>query len=77
MNLRWLKITLRVIAAILLVVAAVKLAFGGVSFRTQEQATATGVTIDHVVEFGHSSVIIPVVALLLFAFSFVVPSKSV
>ncbi len=77
MNLRWLKITLRVIAAILLVVAAVKFAFGGVAFRTQEQATATGVTIDHVVEFRHSSLIIPLVALLLFAFSFVVPSKSV
>jgi hypothetical protein len=77
MNLRWLKITLRVIAAILLVVAVVRFAFGGVSFRTQEQATVNGVTIDHVIEFGHSSIIIPLVALLLFAFSFVLPSKSV
>ena len=64
MNLRWLKITLRVAAAILFVVAAVKLASGGLSLHTQEQATSSGVVIDHVVEFGHSGVIMTVVAFL-------------
>jgi hypothetical protein len=77
MNLRWLKIALRAVAAILLIVAAVKFAFGGVSLHTQEQTTASGGTIDHVVEFGSSSIIMAVVAFFLFALSFVVPTKSV
>jgi len=68
---------LRAVAAILLVVAAVRFAFGGVSLHTQEQTTASGVTIDHVVEFGSSSIIMPLVAFLLFVLSFVVPTKSV
>jgi hypothetical protein len=77
MNLRWLKIALRAAAAILLVVAAARFAFGGVLLHTQEQTTASGVTIDHVIEFGSSSIIMPVVAFLLFVLSFVVPTKSV
>jgi hypothetical protein len=77
MNLPWLKMILRVAAAISLAVAAIKFAFGGVSLHTQEQATSTRFTIDRVVEFGSSSIIMPVVAFLLFTLSFVVPTKDV
>jgi hypothetical protein len=77
MNLRWLKIVLRVAAAILLAVAAIKFAFGGVSLHTQEAATSGGFSIDHVIEFGSSTIIMPVVAFLLLALSFLVPTKGV
>ena len=77
MNLRWFKIVLRVAAAIVLAVAAIKFAVGGVSLHTQEQATSGGFSIDHVVELGSSTIIMPVVAFLLLALSFLVSTKGV
>ena len=76
MNLRWLKLALRIIATILLAVAAVRFA-RTVSFHTEAEATASGVTIDHVLGFGHVAIILPAIALLLFALSFAVRSKRV
>jgi hypothetical protein len=76
MSLRWLKFTLRIIAIILVVVAAVRFAHT-VSFHSEEQPTSRGVTIDHVFAVGQVAIIIPLIALLLFALSFVVPSKRV
>jgi putative copper export protein len=76
MNLRWLKVTLRIVAVILLSVAAVRFA-RSISFQTETEPTAGGVTIDHVLEFGHVAIVVPLIALLLFVLSFVVPSKRV
>jgi sulfite exporter TauE/SafE len=77
MNLRWLKTVLRVAAAILLLVAAITLAFGGVSLHTQEAPTLGDVSIDHVIEFGRSTIIMPAVGFLLLGLSFLVPTKVV
>ncbi len=76
MNSRWLKLALRIIAVILLAVAAVRFV-RSVSFHTETEATASGATIDHVFGFGHVAIILPAIALLLFALSFAVRSKRV
>ncbi len=74
MNRRWFKLTLRIIAAVLLVIAAIRFV-RTVSFHTEEQTTPNGVTIDHVLGFAHVAIILPLIALLLLALSFIAPNK--
>jgi hypothetical protein len=77
MNLRWLRITLRVAAAALLVVAVFTLVFGGFSLHTQEQATPNGFSVDHVVGIGHIPLLLLFVSVVLLVLSFVIPPRRV
>jgi hypothetical protein len=77
MNLRWLKITLRVAAAFLLVAAAVIFALGGVSFRSEEQTSSDTYVIRHTVILKHSSIIMAGGSALLFGSSFLIARKRI
>jgi len=76
MNLRWPKLALRIVAVILLAVALVRFA-RSVSFHTETETRASGVTIDHVLGFGHIALVLPLIALVLLVLSFAMPSKNV
>jgi hypothetical protein len=79
MNSRWLKITLRFTAAILLMFAAVRFAIDCLSsFHTETHASPNGgISIDHTLAINHVTIIMAIVGVLLFAFTFVVPRKRV
>ena len=77
MDLRWLRITLRVGAAALLVAAIGSVIRGDLSFQTQEQATPNGYSIDHVVGLGHTSLILLFASAVFFVVSFIIPPKRV
>jgi hypothetical protein len=79
MNSSWLKITLRVIAGILLISAAVRFAIECFSsFHTETHPSAGGdVTIAHTLAINHVTIVIALAGVLLFAFSFVASRKRV
>ena len=77
MDLRWLRITLRVAAATLLVAAIGSVIRGDLSFQTQEQATPNGYSIDHVVRLGHTSLILLFASAVFFVVSFMIRPKRV
>ena len=77
MNLQWLKITLRIAAAFLLVVAAVIFARGGVSFRSEKQTSSDTYVIRHVFILKHNSIIIAAGGAILLASSFLIGRKRV
>jgi hypothetical protein len=74
-NLRWLKISLRFMAGLLLVVAAFIFFHGGLSFRSETQASENTYVIRHTVILGRSAIFPAAVGVLLFASSLFVPSK--
>ena len=74
MNSRWLSIGLRIVAAILIAIGAVRFLFS-LSFHTEEQTTATGASIDHVVGFGPIPLVLPLMGLALLALSFMISRK--
>jgi hypothetical protein len=79
MNSRWLKLTLRGIAVIFLVFAAVRLATDSLSsFHTETHAT-TGdwFIIDHTFSVNHFTIISGLGGILLFALSFLASRKHV
>jgi hypothetical protein len=77
MDLRWLRLMLRVAAAALLVAALGSVVHGDLSFQTQEQATPNGYSIDHVVGLGHTSLILFFASAVFFVVSFMIPSKRI
>jgi hypothetical protein len=77
MNLRWLKITLRCIAAVLVVGAAVIFFSGGLSFRSETQTSSETYEIRHTFIFSQTAIFPAVVGMLLFASSLIVPTKRV
>jgi hypothetical protein len=77
MDLRWLKITLRVAAAVLLVVTAIRFALGDLSFHMHEDATPPGYSVDSVIVIGHIPLILFCVSAVFLVLSFVIPPKRV
>ncbi len=72
MDSRWMKVTLRLIAAILLVLAAVRFAIEGFhSFHTKAYPLSDGgITIEHGFAINQVTIIMALGGVLLFAFSF-------
>ena len=79
MNSPWLKITLRVIAGILLISAAVRFAIECFSsFHAETHPSAGGdFTIDHTLAINHVTIIIALAGVVLLAFSFMASRKEV
>jgi hypothetical protein len=79
MHSRWLRITLRFTAAILLVATAVRFAFELISsFKTEIYARPDGgMTIDHVFAFNSVTIMIGLIGVLLLVFSILAPRKTV
>ncbi|HKP04723.1 MAG TPA: hypothetical protein VJU77_15325 [Chthoniobacterales bacterium] len=76
MNSHWLTIALRIIGAIFLAIGAVKF-LSTLSFHTEEEITPTGVSIDHMVGFGHISLVPFLIGVALIACSFMISRKRV
>jgi len=77
MNLSWLKITVRCIATILIVGAALIFLNGGLSLRSETQTSSDAYQIHHTLVFRNSAIIPAVAGVLLFALSLVVPTRRV
>jgi hypothetical protein len=77
MNLSWLKITLRCIATVLMVSAAIIFLNGGLSFRSETQTSSDTYQIHHTLIFSNSAIFPAVAGVFLFALSLIVPTKKV
>jgi hypothetical protein len=77
MDLRWLRITLRVAAAVLLVVTVVRFALGDLSFHMHEDATPPGYVVDNVIVIAHIPLILLFLSAIFLVLSFVIPPKRV
>ena len=77
MDLRLLRLVLRVAAAILFVAAIGSIFRGDLSFETQEQATPNGYFIEHFIGIGHTSLILLFGSAVFFVASFMIQPKSV
>ena len=67
--------TLRWIAAVLVMGAAVILFSGGLSFRSETETSSDTYEIDHTFIFSSITIVPAVAGMLLFALSFIVPTK--
>ena len=76
MNLRWLKITLRCLGALLLVGAAVVFFRGGLSFRSETQTSTDTYQIHHTLVLPSSAIFPAAVGVVLVLSSLFVPSKK-
>jgi hypothetical protein len=77
MSSQWVKMTLRIAAAILVVFAIWTLAFGGVSFRSEKQISSDAYVISHTVVMAHRPIIVALLGAALFGTSFLIRARRV
>jgi hypothetical protein len=76
MKLIWLKVTLRVVAALLVLLAVVIFVRSGLSFQSEQQVSSDTYAIHHTVILSRSAIFPAVVGVVLFAWSLFIRSKG-